>query len=147
MPYWAKEPPKAPAINARGETAAERPLFRAASRYRRCLVPADGYYEWQQVGKVRQPYRLHLDESLFSFAGLWAENPHMASHLLASTPTLPAARTRRPHSRPRMPAILDPETYGASISAEAALQDAAEAARVQYSDHRLPILSGERRSI
>ncbi len=122
VPYWAKEPPKAPTINARGETAAERPLFRAAFRYRRCLMPADGYYEWQQVGKVRQPYRLHLDESLFSFAGLWAENPHMAV-TSCTILTLPAAG-HIAHIHDRMPAILDPETYGAWISTETDLQDA-----------------------
>ncbi len=99
VPYWAKEPPKAPTINARGETAAERPLFRAAFRYRRCLIPADGYYEWQKTGKATQPYRLHLDESLFSFAGLWAENPHMAV-TSCTILTLPAAGSHRPHSRP-----------------------------------------------
>ena len=114
VPYWAKEPAKAPAINARGESAAERPLFRAAFKTRRCLIPADGYYEWQKSGKAKQPFRLHLDEGLFSFAGLWAENEHLAV-TSCTILTLPAAE-HIAHIHDRMPAILDPEAYQAWIS-------------------------------
>jgi putative SOS response-associated peptidase YedK len=73
VPSWAKDPAIGlKAINARSETAAERPAFREALERRRCLIPADGFYEWRTVDKKRQPLRFTLvDEPLFSFAGLW----------------------------------------------------------------------------
>jgi putative SOS response-associated peptidase YedK len=77
IPSWAKKDyfermgPK-PLINARAETAAEKPTFRNAMKRRRCLVPADGYYEWKGAAGARTPYcvRRHNDE-LFAFGGLW----------------------------------------------------------------------------
>jgi putative SOS response-associated peptidase YedK len=114
VPDWANEPPKAPTINARSETAAERPLFRSAFKYRRCLIPADGYYEWQRSGTTKRPFRLHLDERLFSFAGLWAENDRLGV-TSCTILTLPAA-PQIAHIHDRMPVILDPEAYQAWIS-------------------------------
>ena len=59
-------------INARGETVAEKPLFRPAFKRQRCLVLADGYYEWKREGKMKQPYYIHLkNHRPFAFAGLW----------------------------------------------------------------------------
>ena len=74
IPYWAKDASiGAKTINAMSETAAEKPFFREAMRKRRCLIPADGFYEWKQIGpKRRQPYIIGLlDDGLFAFAGLW----------------------------------------------------------------------------
>ncbi|MFP6900811.1 MAG: SOS response-associated peptidase [Opitutales bacterium] len=72
VPNWLKEPAtQAATINARVDTAAEKPYFRDAYRKRRCLVPADGYYEWQQVGKAKIPHYLQWGEGAFAFAGLW----------------------------------------------------------------------------
>ena len=59
-------------INARCETVATKPAFRAAFKKRRCLVPADGFFEWQKVGAAKQPYNIGLkDHEPFAFAGLW----------------------------------------------------------------------------
>jgi putative SOS response-associated peptidase YedK len=73
VPSWVKDPAIGNRlINARAETLAEKPAFRAAFRQRRCLVVADGFYEWRRTGGCKQPYfiRLH-DERPFAFAGLW----------------------------------------------------------------------------
>ncbi len=71
VPQWAGEGAQAQ-INARCETAARKPWFRAAFRDRRCLVLADGFYEWKKLGARKQPYYIRLrDESPFAFAGLW----------------------------------------------------------------------------
>jgi putative SOS response-associated peptidase YedK len=73
IPGWAKDPSLgARMINARAETAAEKPSFRAAFKYRRCLVPADSFYEWQKLNGAKQPVRVQLkDGRPFAIAGLW----------------------------------------------------------------------------
>jgi putative SOS response-associated peptidase YedK len=59
-------------INARSETVASKPAFSEASRRRRCLIPSDGFYEWQRGVKTKQPFHFGMaDDSLFAFAGLW----------------------------------------------------------------------------
>lgn len=75
IPAWAKEPATLPMLNnARGETVAEKPMFRQAFRRRRCLIPASGFYEWKAVPgqKLKQPFYIsYKDGSPMSFAGLW----------------------------------------------------------------------------
>ncbi|MFO0906092.1 MAG: SOS response-associated peptidase [Pirellulales bacterium] len=73
VPSWADDPKIGNRmINARSETVAEKPAFRAAFRRRRCLVPADGYYEWRKVGKGKQPYLIYdARQRPFAMAGLW----------------------------------------------------------------------------
>ena len=73
VPSWAQDPAIGNRlINARAETAAQKPAFRAAMRRRRCLVVADGFYEWQRTGARKQPYFIHMrDDRPFAFAGLW----------------------------------------------------------------------------
>jgi len=73
VPAWAKDPAIGNRlINARAESVAEKPAFRAAFRRRRCLVVADGFYEWQRSGGRKQPYFIRLrDDRPFAFAGLW----------------------------------------------------------------------------
>jgi len=73
IPSWAKDPAIGNRmINARAETVATKPAFRVALRKRRCLIPADGFYEWQAVGRRKQPVYITLKtREPFSFAGLW----------------------------------------------------------------------------
>lgn len=73
IPRWAKEDSVGyKMINARGETVHKRPVFKGAFSQRRCLVPADGFYEWEKTEQGKTPYRITLpDGSVFSFAGLW----------------------------------------------------------------------------
>lgn len=72
IPFWMKEKPKVPHINARAETVHTLPLFREAFAKRRCLIPATGFYEWQTRADGKQPYRfIRTDLEPFAFAGLW----------------------------------------------------------------------------
>jgi putative SOS response-associated peptidase YedK len=73
IPYWAKDASIGyKLINARSETITAKPAFREAFESRRCLIPADGFYEWKRVGTAKQPFHFGLqDDSLFAFAGLW----------------------------------------------------------------------------
>ena len=74
IPHWAKTASiGSRMINARAETVAQRPAFRDAFRRRRCLVLADGFYEWQRAGSVKKPMRIVMESGEpFAFAGLWA---------------------------------------------------------------------------
>ncbi|MFO0898004.1 MAG: SOS response-associated peptidase [Pirellulales bacterium] len=73
IPSWADDPKIGNRlINARAETVATKPAFRQAYKRRRCLILADGFYEWQKQGKTKQPYFIHRpDDQPFAFAGLW----------------------------------------------------------------------------
>ena len=72
-PSWAKDSSGAAGmINGRSETVAIKPAFRDALKSRRCLIPADGFYEWRKTGKAKQPFHFGMkDDSLFAFAGIW----------------------------------------------------------------------------
>lgn len=73
IPHWAKDASvAAQMINARSETASTKPAFRDPLKLRRCLILADGFYEWQKAGKLKQPFCFEVnDGKLFAFAGLW----------------------------------------------------------------------------
>ena len=73
VPYWAKDPSiTTGTINAKSETAATKPAFRDPLKFRRCLIPADGFYEWQRRGNSKQPFCFEVNNGgLFAFAGLW----------------------------------------------------------------------------
>ena len=73
VPSWAKDPSiGSRMINARGETVATKPAFRSAVKYRRCLIPADGFFEWKKTGSAKQPHWIRFaDGRAFAFAGLW----------------------------------------------------------------------------
>jgi putative SOS response-associated peptidase YedK len=96
-------------INAKSETAATKPAFRDPLRFRRCLIPADGFYEWQCTGGSKQPYCFEInDGQLFAFAGLWGGWKDSNSKWVKTCSiltTTPNAVTSVVHDR--MPVILD----------------------------------------
>jgi putative SOS response-associated peptidase YedK len=114
VPHWAKDASNAgSAINARSETAATKPAFRDPLKLRRCLIPADGFYEWAKTAKSKQPYCFEVREGeLFAFAGLWdgwksADGQWIKTCSILTT--TPNAVTSAIHDR--MPVILDPDSY------------------------------------
>jgi putative SOS response-associated peptidase YedK len=114
IPSWAKDMSGAAGmINARSETAATKPAFRDPMKFRRCLVPADEFYEWQKTGKTKQPYCFEVNEGeLFAFAGLWDRWKDQSGQWVTSCSiltTTPNAVTSLVHDR--MPVILDPGNY------------------------------------
>jgi putative SOS response-associated peptidase YedK len=116
IPGWAKDPGiGARLINARAETAAEKPAFRAAMRNRRCLVIADGFYEWQRTGRSKRPHFIRLpDDRPFAFAGLWeswqaADQGTIESCVILTTEANDLVQT----IHDRMPVILSPADYAA----------------------------------
>jgi len=110
VPLWAKDLSFGPkCINARAETVATNNIFRDAFERRRCLVPADGFYEWQKEGGTTQPYAIvPIEGAIFAFAGLWErwKNPEDGSILRSFTIVTgrPKALCRPIHER--MPVIL-----------------------------------------
>jgi putative SOS response-associated peptidase YedK len=114
VPGWAKDlAAGVKAINARAETVADKPTFRAAFKGRRCLMPASGYYEWKHEGKAKQPYFIHPSHGLFAFAGLWdvwSKGPApVESCSIITTEANEATR----HLHERMPVILDRAHFAA----------------------------------
>ncbi|WP_227940101.1 SOS response-associated peptidase [Alkalihalobacillus deserti] len=72
VPVWAKDPKIGyKMINARGETVDEKPAFKRLLKRRRCLIVADGFYEWKRTEENKKPYRITINEGIFTFAGLW----------------------------------------------------------------------------
>ena len=121
IPSWAKDASVgARLINARSETVAEKPAFRQAFRQRRCIIPADGFYEWQRVGGRKQPFFFRMrDERPFGFAGLWERWEGEGGELLDSCTILTtgANEVLRP-VYDRMPVILPPEDYELWLDAD-----------------------------
>lgn len=114
IPAWAKDPAIGNTlINARAETAADKPSFRAAFKRRRCLIPADGFYEWQKLEGRKQPYFIGLpDRQAFGFAGLW-EHWEGADGSAVDTCTIltTTANERVRFLHDRMPVILHRPDY------------------------------------
>jgi putative SOS response-associated peptidase YedK len=111
IPSWAKDPKIAyTMINARSETAADKPAFRSAIRKRRCLIAADGFYEWRKEGKAKLPILFHRpDDQQFAFAGLWERWNDIESCTILTT----AANELVKSLHDRMPVILSPNDYKA----------------------------------
>jgi putative SOS response-associated peptidase YedK len=109
IPSWSKDVAGTGLINARSETVAEKPAFRTAFRKRRCLVPADGFYEWQPQPSGKQPFLFRRpDHGLFAVAGLWETwvNPEGRSFETCALLTTTANAGVRPVHE-RMPVLID----------------------------------------
>ncbi len=135
VPGWSREMrPGRPLINARAETILEKPSFSGAMKHRRCLIPADGYFEWQgdTPGK-KQPYRFtRPDQGLFAFAGIWehwmtSEGSELESAAIITT----AANDAVAPVHHRMPVIIEPENFTRWLDSEKVL--ARQAARLLVS--------------
>jgi len=115
IPFWAKDTSiGARMINARGETVASKPAFRSAVKQRRCLIPADGFYEWQKSGVGKQPFLIRFaDRRAFAFAGLWDRwrRTEDTQEIVSCTiiTTSPNDLVRELHDR--MPVILPPSRF------------------------------------
>jgi putative SOS response-associated peptidase YedK len=129
VPSWSKDAKMAASlINARSETAAEKPVFRSAFARRRCLILADGFFEWKKVGKEKRPYWYRRrDEQPFAFAGLWeswrgpagSEGPPLESGTILTT----TANELCSELHERMPVILDEVDYDRWLDPSAEKED------------------------
>ena len=115
VPAWSREPRlKYSTINARAETVAEKPAYRQAFRQRRCLIPADGFYEWRKVADRKQPYCIGMaDGSSFALAGLWEHWARDEEAVDSCTILVTQANERIGEIHDRMPVILEPLDYEA----------------------------------
>ena len=114
VPHWSKDIKIGyKMINARGETLAQKPSFRSALKKRRCLIVADGFFEWKKLGRDKQPFLVQLaGGAVFGFAGLWEFWNNPAGDRIESCTiitTSPNELLRDIHDR--MPVILHPEKY------------------------------------
>lgn len=126
IPSWAKDPSIGNRmINARSETAREKPAFRSAFKYRRCLVLADGFYEWKKEGKAKQPYWIQMaDEKPFAFAGLWEHWQDPGGNELDTCTILTTSPNELMKSiHDRMPVILEPDNFDLWLKAEPTQRD------------------------
>jgi putative SOS response-associated peptidase YedK len=122
VPSWARDPKMgARMINARAETVAEKPAFRAAFRRRRCLVPASGYYEWQAVPGGKQPWYIHpAATGCLAFAGIWEHWQGDGAVIESCAILTCAANTRLAPIHDRMPVIIEPADFARWLAAESA---------------------------
>jgi putative SOS response-associated peptidase YedK len=122
VPFWAKDTGiGSRMINARGETIAEKPAFRQAFRRRRCLIPADGFYEWQKVPGGKQPWFISArDEVPLAFAGLWErwDNRGTEDPVESCTIVTTAANATLAPLHDRMPVILGADAWDSWLAAD-----------------------------
>ena len=114
VPGWSKGPDsRFSMINARAETVASKPAYRNAFRYRRCLVPADGFYEWQAMANGKQPYVLRPEGATpVALAGLWEHwQDEQGSELESCVILVQAAKGQVTRVHERMPIVIDPGSF------------------------------------
>jgi len=140
VPSWADDPSLGSRlINARSETVEEKPAFRSAFRKRRCLVLADGFYEWKKAGEGKTPYWIHAPEKEpMAFAGLWERwEPREGAPLFSFTILTRDAAPEIAGIHPRMPVVLPKEERDTWLAPEAGT----EALQDLLSRHRPPALT------
>ncbi|MGA7180501.1 MAG: SOS response-associated peptidase [Thiobacillaceae bacterium] len=125
IPHWAKEPKtEYSTINARAETVAEKPLYREAFKRRRCLIPADSFYEWQRRPGGKQPYRtLAAEGRPLTLAGLWERWEGKEHGPIESCPiVVTAANAFMEELHDRMPVMLTPDTWAAWLDPKTSVE-------------------------
>jgi putative SOS response-associated peptidase YedK len=136
VPFWAKDPSIGHRmINARAETLADRPAYRNAYEKRRCLILADGFYEWRSGAGGKSPYFVSLASGLpFAFAGLWEGwvDRSTGESLQTATIVTTAANDFLKELHDRMPVVLQPDTAGAWLSGDRAVLQAVTAHPPQF---------------
>lgn len=138
VPHWSKAPKSEySTINARAETVAVKPAFRDAFRRRRCLVPADGFYEWQKRDGTKQPFYIHRrDRKPFAFAGLWERWEGEGETLETCAIIVTGANALMRPIHERMPVILPEAFYRLWLDPRAS-RDALSALLVPYAGDTL----------
>lgn len=139
VPSWAKDPSMGSRlINARSETVEEKPSFRSAFRRRRCLIPADGFFEWKKEGSQKRPFWIHdPGGEPFAFAGLWEKwEPKRGDPLYTYSILTREAVPEIRDIHPRMPVILPPSEWNLWTNTEADVEGLAELLR-EYRGPRL----------
>ncbi|MEX3010408.1 SOS response-associated peptidase [Hoeflea sp. TYP-13] len=127
VPRWAKDGKTRPMINARGETITEKPFFRTAFEHDRCLIPANGYFEWHTKGNVKRPYFIHLPGDApvfepFAFAGIMSRNKNLGTVTFAIVTLAAHASVSQLHSR--MPVVLKGDALAAWMNPDTQKSDA-----------------------
>ncbi len=120
IPEWQKAPSTRPLVNARAETIVEKPSFRSAYKRRRCLIPADGFYEWRSVDGAKQPYCIQRhDDALFAFAGIWETATDPDGGEIDTTAILTiASGTDLRTLHHREPVVIAPEHFSVWLEAD-----------------------------
>ena len=142
IPVWADDPSiGSRMINARAETVGMKPAFRSAFRHRRCLIVADGFYEWQKLQRGKQPFYIRMENGgPFALAGLWecwegADGTAIDSCTILTTE--PNEVLRPLHNR--MPVILYPQDYGRWLDAEIREADSLKPLLCPYSGEEITV--------
>lgn len=127
VPFWAKDPSIGNRmVNARGETIATKPAYKAAAKYRRCLVPASGFYEWKKAAGGKQPYYFRYEEARpLAMAGLYEHwQDENGTELDTCTIITTKANRLLADVHDRMPVLIQPDDYGRWL--DTAIEDAVE---------------------
>lgn len=148
IPSWAQEAKTGYSmINARAETVASKPAFRAAFRKRRCLLPADGFYEWKSGANGKQPYHIRMQaHDIFAFAGLWEHWEDENGQVIEScTIIVTDANNLMQPIHERMPVILDQEDYQQWLDVDSFNANRLESLLRPYPGDRLEVYPVSRR--
>ena len=143
IPSWAKDAKLAASlINARAETVAEKPAFRAAFKRRRCLIPVNGFYEWQRDGKHKTPHLISLTSSeLFALAGLWEQWQSPDGSVIESCTLLTTSPNELMATiHDRMPVILKPTDYGVWLDPQLEAAPALSSLLVPYPADEMQVI-------